>query len=113
MRDLLDMCVISEVTRPRPTARMLTWLDTQEELSLFLSVITFGEPQKGISKLPTSRKRRQLSQWIDRDLTRPFTSMPFLSRYRSHLARENGACLSDFRVPSTWRYLDIAYCINL
>ena len=73
MRYLLDTCVISEVTKPRPTARVLTWLDIQEELSLFLSVITFGELQKGISKLPASRKRRQLQQWVDRELTRRFT----------------------------------------
>jgi toxin FitB len=70
---LLDTCVISEVTKPRPAARVLTWLDTQEELTLFLSVITFGELQKGISKLPSSRKRQQLQQWVDRDLTRRFT----------------------------------------
>ena len=73
MRYLLDTCVISEVTKPRPTARVLTWLDIQEELSLFLSVITVGELQKGISKLPASRKRRQLQQWVDRELTRRFT----------------------------------------
>jgi toxin FitB len=73
VRYLLDTCVISEVTKPRPAARVLTWLDTQEELALFLSIITFGELQKGISKLPASRKRQQLQQWVDRDLTRRFT----------------------------------------
>lgn len=73
MRYLLDTCVISEITKPRPATRVLTWLDTQEELTLYLSVITFGELQKGISKLPASRKRQQLQQWVDRDLTRRFT----------------------------------------
>ena len=46
MRYLLDTCVISEVTKPRPTARVLTWLDIQEELSLFLSVITLASCRK-------------------------------------------------------------------
>jgi predicted nucleic acid-binding protein len=73
VRYLLDTCVISEVTKPRPAARVLTWLDTQDELALFLSVITFGELQKGITKLPASRKRRQLQQWVDQELTRRFT----------------------------------------
>jgi predicted nucleic acid-binding protein len=73
VRYLLDTCVISEVTKRRPAARVLTWLDTQGELALFLSVLTFGELQKGISKLPASRKRRQLQQWVDRELTRRFT----------------------------------------
>jgi predicted nucleic acid-binding protein len=73
VRYLLDTCVISEVTKPRPVGRVLTWLDTQDELALFLSVITFGELQKGISKLPTSRRQRQLQQWVDQELTRRFT----------------------------------------
>lgn len=73
MRYLLDTCVISEVTKPRPASKVLTWLDTQDELALFLSVITFGELQKGVSKLPASRKRLQLQQWVDSDLTRRFT----------------------------------------
>jgi len=56
VRYLLDTCVISEMTKKRPSAKVLTWLNAQEELTLFLSVITLGELQKGVSKLPTSRK---------------------------------------------------------
>jgi predicted nucleic acid-binding protein len=52
VRYLLDTCVISEVTKKRPSAKVLTWLDAQDELTLFLSVITLGELQKGVSKLP-------------------------------------------------------------
>ena len=73
MRYLLDTCVISEMTKKRPSAKVLTWLDAQEELTLFLSVITLGELQKGVSKLPTSRKRGRLQQWVEQDLTRRFT----------------------------------------
>jgi predicted nucleic acid-binding protein len=73
MSYLLDTCVISEATKKQPSAKVLTWLDAQEELTLFLSVITLGELQKGISKLPTSRKRRRLQQWVEQDLTRRFT----------------------------------------
>jgi predicted nucleic acid-binding protein len=72
VRYLLDTCVLSEVTRPRPEARVLTWLDVQDEMSLLLSVITLGEIQKGISKLPTGRKRRQLQRWLDQEIPRRF-----------------------------------------
>ena len=57
MRYLLDTCVLSEMTKKRPSTEVLTWLDAQEELTLFLSVITLGELQKGVSTLPTSRQR--------------------------------------------------------
>lgn len=73
MRFLLDTCVISEVTKPKPSPEVITWLDRQMELSLFLSVITIGELQKGISKLPDSRKQQQLQEWVEQDLTRRFT----------------------------------------
>jgi toxin FitB len=73
VRYLLDTCVISEVTKKRPSAKVLTWLDAREELTLFLSVITLGELQKGVSKLPVSRRRGRLQQWIEQDLTRRFT----------------------------------------
>jgi predicted nucleic acid-binding protein len=70
---LLDTCVISEPTKKRPSGKVLTWLDVQEELGLFLSVLTFGELQKGISKLPRSRRRSQLQQWVAQDLPRRFS----------------------------------------
>jgi predicted nucleic acid-binding protein len=70
---LLDTCVISEPTKTRPSSKVLTWLDVQEEMSLFLSVLTIGELQKGISKLPRSRRRSQLQQWVAQDLPRRFT----------------------------------------
>jgi hypothetical protein len=36
VRYLLDTCVISEPTKKRPSGKVLTWLDVQEEMSLFL-----------------------------------------------------------------------------
>ena len=73
MRYLLDTCVISEPTKKQPSRKVLTWLDVQEELSLFLSVLTLGELQKGISKLPRSRRRSQLQHWVAQELPRRFT----------------------------------------
>ena len=73
MRYLLDTCVVSEVTKKRPSKRVITWLEQQDEFSLFLSVITLGELQKGISKLPDGRKRRRLADWVERDLAGRFT----------------------------------------
>ncbi len=72
MRYLLDTCVLSELTRKRPLKRVSEWLAQQDDLSLFLSVITFGELQKGIGKLPDSTKRRELQSWVDYDLRRRF-----------------------------------------
>lgn len=72
MNYLLDTCVISELVKPEPNGRVVGWLKTQAEMSLFLSSITFGEIQKGISKLSAGRKQRELQSWMDRDLTERF-----------------------------------------
>ena len=69
---LLDTCVISELIKPRPRSRVVSWLGSQHEEHLFLSSITIGEIQKGISKLPESSKRNKLQEWLDFDLMERF-----------------------------------------
>lgn len=73
MRYLLDTCVISELVKRRPSSRVTQWMEQQEELSLYLSVITFGEIHKGIGRLPAGRKQRELREWVERQLTRRFS----------------------------------------
>jgi predicted nucleic acid-binding protein len=69
---LLDTCVISELIKPKPSSKVTKWLRSCPEESLFLSSLTIGEIQKGISKLPDSRKRKKLQSWLDSELTQRF-----------------------------------------
>ena len=69
---LLDTCVISELTRPRPSGSVVNWIHACDENELFLSVITIGELDKGIAKLPGTAKRTALEQWVRRDLAARF-----------------------------------------
>ena len=72
MNYLLDTCVISELIKPKPSSKLIKWLRSCQEESLFLSSLTIGEIQKGISKLPDSRKRKKLQIWLDSELTQRF-----------------------------------------
>jgi len=66
---LLDTCVISELVKTKPDLRVVQWVRSQDEENLFLSVITIGEIQKGISKLPDGRKKKQqLQEWLSNEL---------------------------------------------
>jgi predicted nucleic acid-binding protein len=73
MRYLLDTCVISELVKKRPSSKVTQWLEQQEELSLFLSAISFGELHKGIGRLQAGRKQRELHEWVEGHLGRRFT----------------------------------------
>jgi toxin FitB len=65
MKYLLDTCVLSEFKKKEPEQRIINWIEAQVEESLFLSVITIGEIQKGISLLPVSKRRKALETWLD------------------------------------------------
>jgi predicted nucleic acid-binding protein len=69
---LLDTCLISELVKKKPDAAVLKWLDERDEQSLFLSILTLGELQKGISKLSTGVRKDDLQAWIEHDLIERF-----------------------------------------
>ena len=63
---LLDTCVLSEYAKKAPAPKVISWLDEQDEESLYISVISLGEIRKGILKLRASDRRRsqQLTAWL-------------------------------------------------
>jgi len=69
---LLDTCLISELVKKSPNASVLGWLDKQDEDQLYLSALTIGELQKGISKLADARKKEELQIWLSSDLVSRF-----------------------------------------
>lgn len=72
MRYLLDTCVLAELIKRTPEPEVLQWIGSQPEQRLFISTLTLGEIRKGIARLPRSRKRSRLAQWLDVDLPRTF-----------------------------------------
>lgn len=72
MAYLLDTCTISEMVAVKPNANVLSWFQTQNEKTLFLSVITIGEIEKGIYQLPASKKRTLLETWLFDELVPSF-----------------------------------------
>ena len=63
---LLDTCVLSEYAKKSPAPGVIAWLDEQDEASLFISVISLGEIEKGILKLRASDPSRsqKLTAWL-------------------------------------------------
>lgn len=63
---LLDTCAISEYAKRAPNRNVIAWLDAQDEASMFISVITLGEIEKGILKLRATDAHRsqKLTAWL-------------------------------------------------
>ena len=72
MKYLLDTCVISEAIKPKPNRQVVAWLKKQDEESLYLSVLTFGEIEKGIEKSVDGRRKNKLRLWVEEDLKQRF-----------------------------------------
>lgn len=72
MKYLLDTNVISELIKKEPHPGVLRWINQRSEDTLFLSAITLGELQKGISKLRDTVRIGRLQDWVDQDLAERF-----------------------------------------
>ncbi|TLY73322.1 MAG: type II toxin-antitoxin system VapC family toxin [Gammaproteobacteria bacterium] len=59
---VLDTNVLSELLRPAPEPRVLTWLANQPRASLFTTAVTQGEILYGIRLLPDGQRRRKLAE---------------------------------------------------
>jgi len=68
MKYLLDTCVISELAKLNPNNKVADWVLKENEGDLYISTLTFGELHKGIERLPTSRKKDKLHDWVINDL---------------------------------------------
>ena len=66
MSYLLDTCVVSELSRPRPNAGVVAWMSEADVASLHLSAITLGEVRRGALRLPAGKRRTSLSDWSER-----------------------------------------------
>lgn len=69
---LLDTNVVSELTRPRPDARVTSWMNAGDEELFFLSVLTVGEIRKGIMTVSDPARKRRLETWLTRELVARF-----------------------------------------
>ena len=63
-RSLLDINIISNVTKPVPSEALLAWMAEQSDEDLFISSLTVAEIRRGILEKPLGKKRRALEGWF-------------------------------------------------
>lgn len=67
---LLDTCILSEYVKKQPNFQVIQWLDQQQEITLFLSILSIAEIQKGIIRIEYLQPQRfqKLTQWLDKSI---------------------------------------------
>lgn len=70
MSYLLDTCTLSEFIKKIPDKNVIRWFHGQAEESQYISVMTIGEIQKGISRLAASKRKSELQIWFEAVLAR-------------------------------------------
>jgi predicted nucleic acid-binding protein len=63
-RHLLDTNIISNATKPVPSAALLAWMAEQVDEDLFISSLTVAEIWRGLLEKAAGRKRRELEGWF-------------------------------------------------
>lgn len=64
MKYLLDTCAVSELRKPDCPAGLRQIVESAEDAALFLSVITLGEIQKGVSLLQPGKRQQDFQAWV-------------------------------------------------
>ena len=78
MTYLLDTCIVSKLPKmiARGDLQLQDWISKHLESAYFISVVTIGEIQAGISKLTSphdARKKMVLEEWLIADLIPRFS----------------------------------------
>ncbi len=71
MNYLLDTVVLSELRRAKPSRKVVRWIKAQQPESLFVSVVTIGEIERGIERARKSNAEfaAELEHWLEVLLT--------------------------------------------
>jgi len=96
---LLDTNIPSELTRQKPASQVERWLDEANDEELFFSVISLGEILKGLTVLPSSKRRDGLQEWLDGTLRPGLKAASCRLRHRlpngGECSRESASCRED------------------
>ena len=68
MSFLLDTCYLYEFIKKQPSQKVVYWSEQQQEHTLYISVLTLGEIQQGITQMIRSKRKTALEKWLDEAL---------------------------------------------
>ena len=101
MNYLLDTNVVSEFASTAPQQKVIDWFQAHQDDALYLSVITIGEIQQGIAWLSPSKKRKQLTTWLNEVLLVQYSD--WIISIDNAIMIQWGSLTGRLRVTLTWQ----------
>lgn len=65
---LLDTNILSELRKPKPAAKVISFIGEQSLEDLYISTVTFAEIRFGIEQATDATKRSELNDWVTHKL---------------------------------------------
>ncbi len=120
MSYLLDTCILSKARKKNPTDQKLkAWLNKHPDSSYFISVLTLGEIEAGISKIDVKTKEQEkhkvaLQEWLRSELIPRFEGRISSYLYRSTpcLGKNTRSSPKERETPSSRLWDDCSHCIT-
>lgn len=99
MRYLLDTNILSELVKPNPAHRVVTWVSSHPTLDYFVSVLTIGEIVRGTQSMVEGKRRTDLEDWVIHELPKQFLGriLPVDTEVASEWGRLTAAATSHGR----------------
>ena len=69
---IIDTNIISEMMKPRPSDKVINWIDQQEVIQLYISTVTIAEISYGINVIPERNRRILLEDSFNKVLRDAF-----------------------------------------
>lgn len=113
---VLDTNVISELMRPAPDDRVVSWVDQYPSGDVFITAVTAAELQYGVARMPDGRRKTVLTMQVAELLAEDFRGqiLPFgvnAAAYYAQIAtaREREGrpiSMADAQIAATCRHYD-------
>ncbi len=70
---VLDTKVVSELARPKPSPRVIDWIDVHGSAELMITALTAAEIRAGVALLPGGQRKREIGLRMDALLAETFS----------------------------------------
>ncbi len=94
---LLDTCIVSESSKPRPDQNVMIQLNAKSHLSV-ISAVTWSELLYGLNIMPEGQRKRDLDRYLYHHVQVLYQQLPFDEHAASVLADLRARCRKSGKV---------------